>query len=61
MARIDPFQLLDNLEADLDNEMEYDHPQRKLINAIRESIVDTDTVDRMKLAVFLERERARNR
>lgn len=60
MAYIDPFELMQNLEAELDNCMDYYHPQRKLINAIRESIVPTSITDEKKLADSLERERARN-
>lgn len=49
MAYIDPFDLLLNLELDLEDGMGSDHPSRKLINAIRESIVPTSNEDTKQL------------
>ena len=60
MAYIDPFDLLSNLELDIEDDMDCDHPSRKLLNAIRESIVPTSPKDEQKLEWYLEKERVRN-
>lgn len=60
MARIDPFELLSYLESELEDDMGYNHPSRKLINAIRESVICESPKDVQKLQKFLEKERVRN-
>lgn len=61
MAKINPFDLLEILESELDQCMGYDHPQRKMIHAIHDSIECENLEDEQKLAIFLERERFRNK
>ena len=61
MARLDPFELLSYLESELEDDMGYTHPSRKLINAIRESIVCESPKDVQTLQTYLEKERERNR